>query len=107
MKPSTIFTISRNDDPVPEFALHEQWCYSYGRIHSVRGCLEEHLDALRQRAEALQAVLATDDPERADQLLFDQVSVVAREVSLQPRSSFGAFEALMKNAFNEPGRDAG
>ena len=105
MKPSTTFTISRSDAPVPEFALHEQCCYTYGRIDSVRGCLEEHLNALHERAEAPQLVLATDDPEKAEQLLFDQINVVAREVSLRPRSDFGAFEALMEKAFNEMNRD--
>ncbi len=100
MKPTTEFTISRSgDDAVPEFSLHEQCWFDYGRITGVRACLEEHLNALQKRANALQSVLATDDPEKAERLLFDQVDVVAKEVTLRPRCEFVAFEALMKTAF--------
>jgi hypothetical protein len=100
VKPTTEFTISRSgDDAVPEFSLHEQCWSDYGRIASVRACLEEHLNALRQRADALQSVLATDDPENAERLLFDQVDVVAKEVTLRPRCDSVAFEAFMKSAF--------
>jgi hypothetical protein len=102
VKPSTVFTVSRSSDgPAPEFVLHEQCCFNYGRIDGVRGCLEEHLKALRERADALVAVLATDDPEKAERLLFDQVHVIAKEVTLQPRSEFVAFEALVKDMFQE------
>ena len=98
MKPSTVFTVSRSsDDPAPEFVLHEQCCFNYGRIDSVRGCLEEHLKALRQRTDALASVLATDDPEKAERLLFDQTHVIIKEVTLQPRSEFAVFESLMKD----------
>lgn len=102
MRPSTAFTVSRSgDNPAPDFVLAEQCCFNYGRIDSVRGCLEEHLKALRQRVDALASVLATDDPERAERLLFDQVHVIAREVTLQPRSESVAFDALMKDVFRE------
>jgi hypothetical protein len=102
VKPSSVFTVSRSsDDPVPEFVLHEQCCFNYGRIDTVRGCLEEHLRALRERADALASVLATDDPENAERLLFDQRHVIAREVTLQPRSESVAFEALVKDLFQE------
>jgi hypothetical protein len=97
-----VFTISRSsDNPAPEFVLAEQYCFNYGRIDSVRGCLEEHLKALRQRIDALAFVLATDDPEKAERLLFDQAHVIAKEVTLQPRSESVAFEALMKEMFHE------
>jgi hypothetical protein len=102
VKPPTVFTVSRSsDEPAPEFVLHEQCCFDYGRIDSVRGCLEEHLKALRQRVDALASILATDDPEKAERLLFDQVHVIAKEVTLQPRSEFGVFEALMKDMFHK------
>jgi hypothetical protein len=102
VKPVTAFTVSRSiDEPAPEFALHEQRWFEYGRIDGVRGCLEQHLNALRQRADALASILATDDPERAERLLFDQVDVVAKEVTLRPRSSFTAFEAFMEGAFKK------
>ena len=105
MKPSTAFTVSRSsDDPAPEFVLHEQCSFNYGRIDSVRGCLAEHLKALRERVEALASVLATDDPEKAERLLFDQVHVIAKEVTLHPRSEFVAFEALVKHIFQEGDR---
>ncbi|MGB8150286.1 MAG: hypothetical protein WCE97_03720 [Candidatus Cybelea sp.] len=100
MKPTTEFTISRSGDgAVPEFSLHEQCWFDYGRIASVRACLEEHLKALRIRTDALQSILATDDPEKAERLLFDHVDVVAKEVTLRPRRDFVAFEAFMKAAF--------
>ena len=102
MKPSTTFTVSRSsDDPAPEFVLHEQCSFNYGRIDSVRGCLEEHLKALRKRVDALATVLATDDPEKAERLLFDQAHVISKEVTLQPRSESVAFEALVKDMFQE------
>ncbi len=102
MKPSTVFTVSRcSDDPAPEFVLHEQCCFNYGRIDSVRGCLEEHLQALRERVDALASVLATGDPEKAERLLFDQVHVIAKEVTLQPRSRLVAFDAIVKDMFQE------
>jgi hypothetical protein len=105
VKPSTTFTVSRSsDDPAPDFVLHEQCSFDYGRIDSVRACLEEHLKALRERVEALLSVLATDDPEKAEQLLFDQVHVIAKQVTLQPRSESVAFEALMKDMFREGDR---
>jgi hypothetical protein len=44
-------------------------------------------------------VLATDDPEKAERLLFDQTHVIAREVILQPPSESVAFEALMDEMF--------
>ncbi|HTV92364.1 MAG TPA: hypothetical protein VMG98_06575 [Verrucomicrobiae bacterium] len=100
MKPSTTFTISRSGSTIPEFVLHEQCCYDYGRIDSVRACLREHLTALRQRTEALVAILATDDPERAEQLLLDPLSVLVTEVALRARSEHAAFEVLMKTAFH-------
>ena len=66
----------------------------------MRACLKEHLKALRIRTDALQSILATDDPEKAERLLFDQRSdVVAKEVTLRPRRDFVAFEAFMKAAF--------
>lgn|GEM_PF-6225024 len=102
MKPTTTFTVSRSsDDPAPDFVLHEQCIFDYGRIDSVRGCLEEHLKALRERVEALLSVLATDDPEKAERLLFDQVHVIAKQVTLQPRSESVAFEALMNDIFRQ------
>jgi hypothetical protein len=102
VKPSTTFTVSRSsDDPAPDFVLHEQCSFDYGRIDSVRGCLEEHLKALRERVEALLSVLATDDPEKAERLLFDQVHVIAKQVTLQPRNESVAFEALMSNLFRQ------
>ena len=105
MKPSTTFTVSRSsDEPAPDFVLHEQCSFEYGRIDSVRGCLEEHLKALRKRVEALLSILATDDPEKAERLLFDQVHVVAKQVTLQPRSESVAFEALMNDIFRQVDR---
>jgi hypothetical protein len=105
VKPSTTFTVSRSsDDPAPDFVLHEQCSFEYGRIDSVRGCLEEHLRALRERVEALLSVLATDDPEKAERLLFDQVHVIAKQVTLQPRSESLAFEALMNDMFRQVDR---
>jgi hypothetical protein len=105
VKPSATFTVSRSsDDPAPDFVLHEQWCFDYGRIDSVRACLEEHLKALRKRVEALLSVLATDDPEKAERLLFDQVHVIAKQVTLQPRSESVAFEALMNDLFRQADR---
>ncbi len=73
----------------------------YGRIDNVRACLEEHLKALRERIDALVFVLATDDPENAERLLFDQVHVIAKQVTLQPRGELVAFEALMNDMFQE------
>jgi hypothetical protein len=100
VKPSTTFTVSRSsDDPAPGFVLHEECSYDYGRIDSVRACLEEHLKALRERVEALLSVLATDDAEKAERLLFDQVHVIAKQVTLQPRSESVAFEELMNDLF--------
>jgi hypothetical protein len=105
VKPSTTFTVSRSsDDPAPDFVLHEQCSFDYGRIDSVRGCLEEHLKALRERVEALLSVLATDDPEKAERLLFDQAHVIAKQVTLQPRSESVAFEALMNDLFRQVDR---
>jgi hypothetical protein len=105
VKPSTTFTVSRSsDDPAPDFVLHEQCSFDYGRIDSVRGCLEEHLKALRERIEALLSVLATNDPEKAERLLFDQVHVIAKQVTLQPRSESVAFEALMNDLFRQVDR---
>ena len=99
MKPSTTFTISRTGGAIPEFALHEQCWYEYGHIDSVRACLQEHLMALRKRADALSAILATDDPEKAERLLIDPVSVLVTEVALQPRSEHIAFDRIMTGAF--------
>ena len=99
MKPSTTFTVARNGTEIaPEFFLHEQCSYDYGRISSVRACLTEHLEALRRRTDALVAILATSDPEKAEALLFDQVSITVTEVSLRARSEFAALESLMKVA---------
>jgi len=81
--------------------LHEQCCYDYGRIDSVRSCLKEHLAALRKRADALTAIPATGDPERAERLLLDPVSVLVTEVALQPQSEQVAFDRLMSNAFRQ------
>ena len=101
VKPSTTFTISRGGGAIPEFALHEQCCYHYGRIDLVRACLQEHLMALRMRADALSAILATDDPEKAERLLIDPVSVLVTEVALQPRSEDIAFDRIMTSAFRQ------
>ena len=101
VKPSTTFTISRAGGAIPEFALHEQCCYDYGRIDSVRACLQEHLVALRNRADALSAILATDDPEKAERLLIDAVGVLVTEVALQPRSEHIAFDRIMTSAFRQ------
>jgi hypothetical protein len=102
VKPSTTFTVSRcSDDPAADFVLHEQCSFDYGRIDSVRGCLEEHLKALRERVEALVSVLATNDPEKAERLLFDQVHVIVKQVTLHPRTERIAFEALMNDIFRQ------
>lgn len=99
MEHATSFIISRNSGPAPEFALHERCCHDYGRVTSVRSCLQEHLAALRQRADALQAILATEDPERAERLLLDPLSVLVTEVVLKPQSERVSFDALMTRAF--------
>lgn len=101
MKPSTTFTLSRTGGSVPEYVLHERSFYEYGRIDGVRACLQEHLTGLRQRIEALQAILATDDPEHAERLLFDHVNVSVTEVTLRPRNERAAFDALMVKGFRE------
>jgi hypothetical protein len=104
VKPSATFTVARGSGPVPEFSLHEHCYYNYGRIAGVRDCLREHLAALRKRVDALQAILATQDPENAERLLFDQAEVAVTEVVLRPRSEFVAFEAMMDCAFQPEGR---
>ena len=99
MKPSTTFTISKaQGSGTPEYFLHEQCCYSYGDIRAVRSCLEEHLAALRERSEALQTILAGSDPENAERILMDQVSVVVNEVTLRPRPGLSIFEKIMEGA---------
>jgi hypothetical protein len=99
MKPSTKFTISRTGDGVPEFAVHEHCCYDYGRIEGVRACLTQHADALRQRLDALQEILATNDPERAERLLLESLETQVTEVELRPRRKPEAFETLMRTLF--------
>jgi hypothetical protein len=96
VKPSTSFVICRTGNDVAEFALQEQCGFHYGRIESVRSCLREHLAALRERVDALSAILATGDPERAERLLMDPVNVLVTEVTLRPRSEAVAFEEIMK-----------
>jgi hypothetical protein len=98
--PSTTFTISRAGEPETEFTLHERCSFEYGRIDSVRTCLQKHLEALRQRVDALVDVLATDDPEKAERFLLDGVSVSVTEVVLRPRSDRVAFDAVMKRSFS-------
>jgi hypothetical protein len=97
VKPSTTFTISKaQGNGTPKYFLHEQCCYSYGDIRTVRSCLEEHLAALRERSEALQTILAGSDPENAERMLMDQVSVVVNEVTLRPRPGLSIFEKIME-----------
>ena len=60
MKPSTHFIVSYSGHPVPEFSLQEGCCYSYEKVDSVRACLNEHLEALRRRVDALVLILGSD-----------------------------------------------
>jgi hypothetical protein len=99
MNSPTTFSISHSGHPLVEFSLHERCCYTYEKVNSVRACLNEHLKALELRMEALTAILATDDPERAEQLLLDPLSVAATEVTLRPRPETAAIEALIKHMF--------
>ena len=104
MQTPTTFTISRSASSAPaEFFLHEQCGHSYGRIGTVRACLQEHLAALLERVEALKLILKTSDPETAERLLLDNVTVTVNEVSLRPPTSRRVFERLMTQAFHEKG----
>ena len=51
---------------------------------SIRGQLTEQRDALQAQVEALTAILATDDPERAERYLEDGVHFRIAEIILRP-----------------------
>jgi hypothetical protein len=104
MKGSLDFKVSRSESAPAEFCLHERCWHDYGRIDSVRRCLEEHRGALLDRIAALDALLASPEPERADRLLLDEATMQVNEVTLRPPASGEAFEAIMRQGWSEKGR---
>lgn len=101
MKHRLDFKISRSDGSPTEFYLHEQCWHEYGRIDSVRRCLEQHREALAERLCALDRLLATSEPERANRLLLDDVTMQVDEVTLRPPADRDRFDQLMKYAWSE------
>jgi len=95
MKGRLDFKISRSEGAPAEFYLHERCWHEYGRIDSVRSCLEHHREALKDRLSALDMLLATSEPERANRLLFDDVTMRVDEVTLRPPPDREHFDALM------------
>jgi hypothetical protein len=99
MKGHLDFKISRSDGEPTEFYLHERCWHEYGRIDSVRHCLEEHRNALLDRIAALDAILGSQEPERANRLLLDDSVLQIDEVTLRPPANRARFEALMQRAW--------
>lgn len=99
MKGNLDFKISRSESAPAEFYLHERCWHEYGRIDSVRRCLEEHRSALADRIAALDALLASDEPERANRLLLDDATMQVDEVTLRPPADRERFDALMRRAW--------
>ncbi|HTV72119.1 MAG TPA: hypothetical protein VME66_00205 [Candidatus Acidoferrales bacterium] len=100
MKGRLDFKISRSEGSPAEFCLHERCWHEYGRIDSVRRCLEYHRDALADRLTALDMLLATSEPERANRLLLDDVTMQVDEVTLRPPADRERFDELMNRAWS-------
>ena len=100
MKGRLDFKISRSEGSPAEFYLHERCWHEYGRIDSVRRCLEHHRDALAARIAALDTLLATSEPERANRLLLDDVTMQVDEVTLRPPADRERFDELMSRAWS-------
>jgi hypothetical protein len=96
MKGSIEFKISRGGEHPAEFYLHERCFHECGRIESVRRCLEEHRISLLDRIAALDAILASAEPERANQMLLDNPVIQIDEVTLRAPTSTDRFETLMR-----------
>jgi hypothetical protein len=94
------FKISRSEGAPAEFYLHERCWHEYGRIDSVRSCLEHHRQALADRLSALDLLLATSEPERANHLLLDNVTMQVDEVTLRPPADRERFDELMNRAWS-------
>jgi hypothetical protein len=101
MKGHLDFKISRSESAPAEFYLHERCWHEYGRIDSVRSCLEEHRAALQDRIAALDEILASHEPERANRLLLDDPGLQIDEVTLRPPANVERFEALMRRAWSK------
>lgn len=103
MKGALDFKISRSESAPAEFYLHERCWHEYGQIDSVRRCLEEHRRALLDRIAALDALLASSEPERADHLLLNEATMQINEVTLRPPASGEAFAAIMRRTWTADG----
>jgi hypothetical protein len=103
MKGRIDFKISRSEDAPSEFHLHERCWHECGRIDSVRRCLAHHREALAERLIALDRLLATSEPKRADRLLLDDVTMQVDELTLRPPADRDRFDALMRDAWSKKG----
>jgi len=68
-------------------------------VRDVRRILEMRLAELESMVGALGDVLATDQPERAEQLLFDDARIRVSEVVLRPVDGRAAVKAFVQRTF--------
>lgn len=101
MRGTQDFKISRSEGDPVEFCLHEHCWHEYGRMESVRRCLEEQRQALLDRVAALDTLLASREPERADRILLDGAAIQVNEVTLRPPPTSEAFEAIMRETWSQ------
>ena len=66
---------------------------------SVREALKNHLIDLERRCVALEKIIATEDPERAEEMLVRIEPPTVLEVELRPRTVFETFGTLMDRSF--------
>ena len=96
-----VFVLSRNDgNGLTQFNLHEPYWYEYGRVTSVRACLQEHRTVLVARLAALDEILRCDGPETAERFLLDQAHVRVNEVALRAPRSEDRMKTLVRQALS-------
>lgn len=87
------------DDAHPRLYLTVHAGSHDGAVSGVRRLLEARLAELEAGAAAVRDVLATDQPERAERLLFDDGSVRVSEVAMRPVDGRAAVTAFVERSF--------
>lgn len=97
------FTIGRRESGnTVDFYLLERGGHELGEISSVRICLNHHRAALTRRLAALDAVLATEEPEFAERLLLDHPRVRVDEVTLSAPHCAECVDHLLRGLLGRP-----
>ncbi len=77
------FVIGLAHDNGPGFVIYDR-CPAPTATLRLRSTLEQHRDRLRLRLYALERLLATDAPERAERLMVDGTAAKVERIVLRP-----------------------